>query len=335
MISPGEVLAWWDKLRRESTGVGEDTREVAEPFHTKTDTTVLISLGLDGEAAILAEIDPREAVSRDLGGRNIGVTVRSPLVDGRPLPVIELVCQESALEPVFAELAVDVIRRISNGLASRRAIEQALEDFRNLLQRDLPSRVGMEEAIGLVGELLVLEKLVGVDPGSWRAWNGPLGETHDFMSGEQAIEVKASAHVGESRIEIHGLDQLNPPAKGLYLFHLVLVPDPKGNVSVPMLSASIQRIVDDESGFIERLNASGFHPSEPVRWEDHRFSLSSMTCFDVSKGFPKLTKTEITGGELPAGIGDVRYSISLASIRQWQVSPKHMDQVFSRFVSDD
>lgn len=327
-MSPGVVIAWWERLRDQ----GADTRHVAEPSGQYGDATLLLSLGSEGEPAMIAEADPRDRLAADLGGRNITVLMRTISLNGRQQRCIELVCTERTLESVFAELVVDVMRRISSGMSSSHAVERALEEFRRLLEREPPNTIGREEAIALAGELLVLKRMTRIGPRAWETWNGPLGEVHDFHHGGSAIEVKTTVHAGEALMEIHGLEQLQAPAGGLHLLQVVLVPDPAGVVTVPALAEGIRKLVDDETGFVHRLEEAGYSESEAARWEAHRFSTSRVSCFEVGHGFPKVTYEEIVGGTLPSGVTTIRYAIALSAIRQWKLPDAAVDNILAEFV---
>lgn len=328
-MSPGMVIAWWDRLR----STNGQTWKVAEPSGDYGDFTFLITLGPDGEPAMVAGIDPRDEPPSDTGGRNVQIGTRTISLEGQRQRVIELICSERSLEPVFAELVVDVMRRISSGTSSRHAIDRALGDFRRLLEREPTGRAEREEAIALAGELLVLDKLIRIAPHAWKSWNGPLGEIHDFHYGKRALEVKATAHVGEASMEIHGLSQLRAPEGGLHLLQVVLLPDPAGTVTVPRLAEGIRGMVDDEEGYIDRLAEAGYYPSEAARWEVHRFSTSRVSCFEVGEDFPKVTEREIVSGELPSGVTNLRYAVALSAIREWLISEDALDNVLTEFVN--
>lgn len=72
------------------------------------------------------------------------------------------------------------------------------------------SLLSLERQIGLLGELIVLERIiVSRGPAGADAWTGPQSEPHDFRLGQTELEVKTSS--GTRRLHrIHGLDQMFP-----------------------------------------------------------------------------------------------------------------------------
>ncbi|WP_245713536.1 PD-(D/E)XK motif protein [Nocardia vaccinii] len=89
------------------------------------------------------------------------------------------------------------------------AVATAITKHRNVFA----SKTGLSQdrEIGLYGELLVLEYLIGeVGAGpAVVAWQGPLSEEHDFVVGEIHLEIKTTS--GEQRRHVmHGFTQLVP-----------------------------------------------------------------------------------------------------------------------------
>src|SRR5262249_42972989 len=97
------------------------------------------------------------------------------------------------------------------GLTFADAFEEGVALWRQLL-RGLP-RMSEDEELGLFGELLTLELLVGkLGPIALDHWTGPTNDKHDFRVRLNEFEVKTTA--GASRIHvINGLDQLTPSIK--------------------------------------------------------------------------------------------------------------------------
>jgi hypothetical protein len=90
------------------------------------------------------------------------------------------------------------------------AVADAVDRFKDVLAQ----RAGLSEEaeVGLYGELLFLEFLVGaIGPGAAvSSWLGPLSEEHDFVFGDVHLEVKTTSSE-RRRHMISGLDQLVPP----------------------------------------------------------------------------------------------------------------------------
>ena len=67
--------------------------------------------------------------------------------------------------------------------------------------------------------------------------------------------------------------------------------------------------------FDDRLLDAGYLDSEAVRFEARRFAIRSRQCFKVVPGFPRLLEAN-----LPVGVGDVSYALSLAACAPFEVS---------------
>jgi len=101
----------------------------------------------------------------------------------------------------------DQLQLVGDPLAA--AVATAVAKHRNLFAGK--SGLSPEKEVGLFGELLVLEYLIGqLGPGpAVESWQGPLSEEHDFVFGYVHLEIKTTS--GEQRRHmIHGLTQLVP-----------------------------------------------------------------------------------------------------------------------------
>jgi hypothetical protein len=165
--------------------------------------------------------------------RQLGVRLR--IAEGRELPKISelrhismrrvqiasesyvLVMTESIpLFPSIYALISDVLRRIeageTDGLA---ALADSLRNFEVLLAR--ASGISRDEAIGLYGELLVLESLLLAGKADAKAWIGANRQSHDIRLGTTELEVKTTTSNSRHHF-VHGLNQLTPtPGHDLYV----------------------------------------------------------------------------------------------------------------------
>ena len=89
------------------------------------------------------------------------------------------------------------------------AVATAITKHRNMFAGK--AGLSQDKEVGLYGELLVLEYLIGnIGAGpAVASWQGPLSEEHDFVFGEVHLEIKTTS--GEQRRHImHGFTQLVP-----------------------------------------------------------------------------------------------------------------------------
>ncbi|WP_198173744.1 PD-(D/E)XK motif protein [Lysobacter soli] len=182
-----------------------------------------ISAGLPIEQPMLSEPDLRLVFA--LNPARLGLRMRVP--EGR-LPshswvlrnitfrtvqlagtrFVEVLTDTPELFRAIYALINDVMARIRDGQSDGLlALESSLADFRLLVAQ--VTQLSKERAVGLLGELMVLEELLRNGATDTVCWIGGERESHDFRLGLHELEVKATtANVREH--QIHGLNQLTP-----------------------------------------------------------------------------------------------------------------------------
>lgn len=161
---------------------------------------------------------------------------------------------------LFANAVADQVLQLNQSPTEAVALE--LQCFTALLEEK--SLLSIERQLGLIGELIVLERMISADgPQAIEAWIGPLREPHDFRVVNHEFEVKSTA--GTRRIHtIHNLTQLTvSPGCLLFIVSVLLGPGGKdGGFSLATKIESIQKLlkgsVDQESLFRERLESCGY-----------------------------------------------------------------------------
>ncbi|MFN3627469.1 MAG: PD-(D/E)XK motif protein, partial [Parvibaculum sp.] len=147
---------------------------------------VRIALGRDGEARLLLPLDPMEDARLVMGAPALTIEASTYNEGGRPRRFLDLTCRVKELEAVFAQVAEQILVRIESGGGSVEAARSTIEEFRNLLTKSATSDVATPLIAGLVGELLVLKRLLERSPDGWKAWRGPAGARHDFTMSSNA-----------------------------------------------------------------------------------------------------------------------------------------------------
>lgn len=296
-----------------------------------SETDVLICITQDGNPGILLRNPGGRAPLPKPGCGRLVVKREQLLREGsQPDDYIRIECLESGLETPFALLASQVVTHLSSGATPSKACMDAVLEFRRLLSRNgglLPSE---EEILGLVGELLMLRRLVSASPRLWQGWNGPLGAARDYSWGNFDIEAKASRMAGESRLTVHGLDQLEPEEeRQLLIHHSVLTDNPMGIIDVPSLVCEIREQISDPEGLDTRLASAGYLSEQRDLWLEHRFTLHSSHIYRVSDDFPRIRKSDFPDGSLPAGVAKLRYDILLSNCSDFRLSPLDEDALFT------
>jgi hypothetical protein len=247
--------------------------------------------------------------------------VRRPLtVGGGDRWFGELVCHRPELNSIFAAFCADVIVRVTTD-PNHEPVDIAAKDL--LRWRSLFSgagrRLGPQQLRGLYAELVVLRRLIAETGGEVETWVGPLKQPHDFAAGGWAVEVKAGG-VGETRVRIHGVRQLEPPQGGsLALAHFQVDEDDAG-ATVPELVAAI-REQTGPTPLTHRLELAGYQTADEKHYENLRLHVAQETWYEVDADFPRIISTSFVDGQIPTGVDDLHYDVDFAL-----ASPSVLDQ---------
>jgi hypothetical protein len=241
--------------------------------------------------------------------------------------VLYLKLQDSSLQDIFYRLCLDIVGAAATAHTESEVVARTVARtwrWHHLLRGGNDKRLSSEEQKGLIGEILVMEKLLLPSLSSKDAvssWRGPLGAPKDFEVGAVAIEAKARRGAAAPYIAISSEHQLDRYGIARLFLH---VSDISGAVSnsaeaftVTELAARVDEQIrsDDEAAadaFVSLLEAAGF------RWEDDYTEWSWIhgtdRVYEVIDGFPCLT-----GQSCATGVSSVHYSISLVECEPFRV----------------
>lgn len=247
--------------------------------------------------------------------KNIGFTAISR--DGRDYAEITVEV-DGNLHAAYGLLTTIVDNLQLDAMPLAPAVTHALARHKDLSSGR--TSLSIEQEIGLMGELLFVEHLIqtmGAGP-AITAWQGPLGEEHDFVFDDFHIEIKTTQ--GERRHHlIRGLTQLVPVGDiQLSLISVQLTrATPATGRTLPTTIAQLRHAAGGHSVDLDqRLNAQGWHDSSadlhPVCWTLRTVPLA----YQVSGDFPALTPDRVrpTVPNL-ALISQVSYRIDLTDRR--------------------
>ena len=289
---------------------------------------VRYALGESGAARLLLPLREGENLRGLSEAPSLRIRISSYMVGGRGVRFLDLTCLAPDLETVFAEVADEVVSRIRNGEGCAVAARSTIEDFRALLLRPSATRVAASAVVGLVGELLVLSRLLDRSPSAWRAWRGPAGERHDFRSAVASLEVKATTRVGNSVITVNSMEQMEPPSGGsLHILHITVEQAAGGLLSASALGRAVMAKADKPDAVRELISAVGCTNPDSEEWNRMAFRLESERLFEVRAGFPRLVPSMLEGGVLPSGIGQLTYQIDLSAATSFACNAQHAEDL--------
>lgn len=304
----------WSEIK--ASGKGDGRIEIPS-LATGVDSgygKVRYSLGENGERRLLIPVGTSGS-GKEVGETgSLKVHISRLTLAGSSQLFLDLTCTDPTLEQVFGELVDDIVARISAGTEPFAAVRGTLEDFRALLYPKQAAEVSTDILLGLLGELYVLSLLAVRDSCAVDYWVGPMEQRHDFRTEARAIEVKTTRRSDTTRVTIHGIDQLLPPAGGrLMLLRVALEPAPDGLIQLEGLYRKLLAAGVSRQALRACLREVGCEDPFDPAWNACAFSLECLTAWEVTQGFPRLTGGELKRGALDAGVSRIQYVVDLSA----------------------
>lgn len=232
-------------------------------------------------------------------------------------PFLVLSLEDSSRRDLFSTICADVV-----SAAARAGTVDALAQFLARLDawrqflRDRRDGLSRSETIGLMGELLVLERLLDAAPHSLATWQSPNDGLHDFQSNGHALEVKAGLGPSSS-ITISALDQLDATGlRRLDLLHIRLVEVPGARCLRGVLAAINEPLPDDASrrAFENALVRRGLMPDDDTARLTPKVQQRSIDAYSIGETFPRLNRAT-----LPVAITEATYTLEVRAIAGFAV----------------
>lgn len=324
----------WERLRESQAGDG--ILEIPS-LSTGVDSGfgyVRFAIGAQGEPRLLVPCGADTKLKPAPLNSKLLLTVSRLHIDKKTAQFIDITCVPRSLDSVFAELADEIVYRISTGESPLKSVDGTISDFRALLNNVEHSDVTDQIIIGLIGELTVLHALAKISSSAIEAWTGPLDQRHDFRSAKDALEVKTSARADSSIIHVNSIEQLSEPEGGsLTLLHVKVERSANGELSVPNLVSQIISLGCSQELLNQRLAALGCTDPTSPRWSSLSYSLEGLDSYQVREGFPRISSAAFQDKQLPEGIRDVTYTVDLLAAKNFLLSEKEKDTLFRKMVT--
>ena len=292
--------------------------------------------GVDGRVLLTLRHSAASAPTAQLPRlRDIEVTLAPPDESDTQLLAFKLL--DSNQRDIFQTLCEDIISAATQSESESGAVSAALSRtwrWHHLLRGGRGSLLSPEEQKGLLGELLVLERLLlpRMDASSAvTAWRGPLGASKDFEVARVAIEAKTRRGGATPSLSITSEGQLDESGVDSLLLHVVELDEApvEGSQGVTLhdvaerIRGQIRSLDPGSTGILEtRLSAAGYRMEDD--YSSHRWLEGATRIYQVSSDFPR-----IISGEIRSGVSNVRYSVSLAECEPFTVPVTALDEALA------
>lgn len=188
-------------------------------------------------------------------------------------------------------LIVAIVQSLRSGTGFATATTAALVNLRAILAKR--ARLTPEQQVGLLGELLVVRRLVAVrgeeETIDW--WLGPDAEQHDLALPTADVEVKTTTSERREHV-IHGVGQLEPnPGRPLWLLSIQLTRAGGAHgISLAELVSDVSSLLTTRRPrFVEHLAGLSWRQDDVELYRDRYLLRSDPQAYLVDDDFPALT----------------------------------------------
>lgn len=239
----------------------------------------------------------------------------------------------------FSYLCENVIQTILQETTIANAVMtfgNTLLRWKNLFERTHGTGLSNEEQQGLYGELRFLRKCITSASRSYydivENYVGTNRALRDFQGKKWAVEVKTTSTNNPQVLTINGERQLDDSMiDTLYLYHCSVEVTKQTGETLPEIVKSIREILKDDvasySLFNAKLFEAGYLDTQEHLYTNRHYKSRKDSFFHVKDNFPRIKEHE-----LREGVGNVRYSISIASFESYGVTEQ---QVLLKCLSND
>lgn len=270
-----------------------------------------VLLGQDQQASrhLLVPLGDEQIPSSDAQGV-VTVRVETYHFGGEPKTYLDIACHRRDVAHLFDEVLVEVLDTITNAPRPAASAAHVVGLWRELLRVGRGTILSHVEQIALFAELVVLRQVAS--PADWVAcWRGPHREPHDILAESFAVEVKATG-AGSTDVEIHGIRQLEPPGRPLWLCLVQLDEGEAGRTIAELAEEMLGKAASAQ--FRRLLGLSGYLSTDQGKYTT-RFDDPEFWVVEVDADFPRIVNASFGVGGAPAGLTQVNYKLDLAHVR--------------------
>jgi len=236
----------------------------------------------------------------------------------------------SSTDRIYNEVFSAMVDNLYQGLKECREERQIVRIFlerliqwQQFFEKNGIDGLSEEAQRGLYGELYFLKNHLLSTPEHFAAeisaWTGPKNRQHDFQFGDTVVEVKTCSAKQHQKLLISSEQQLDETLVGnLFVFHLSLSSVENHADTLPALIDQLREVLHTvyaaASTFEEALLERGYLNVQAWRYQKTGYVIRESNVFRVTGDFPRLTERD-----LPPGVGDLTYSISVTECKKFAV----------------
>jgi hypothetical protein len=258
----------------------------------------------------------------EVGGMRLGA------YQGESGALLALTLEDREQADLFLSVCSDVVASASGGSPDGYLARflGRLDAWRSFL-RERRAGFSKNETVGLIGELVILERLLKVSRDLLLSWSAPENGLHDFTWKGRALEIKAA--IGPAtRLRVSTLDQLDPEGLDkLTLIHARLIERADGRCLKTIVECLNVLLADESSRRLlsNALLKRGLMPDDRSALEYPTVEVHEITAYQIHDGFPKLTRAQV-----PAAVVEAEYSLELRAVAAYTANLEDALTVFSR-----
>jgi hypothetical protein len=187
---------------------------------------------------------------------------------------------------------------------------------------------------GLYGELYLMHQLYKANvPISKvvKAWTGSKHTSQDYEFGNVSIEVKSTAAVDISTVNITNIRQLDDTGLELLILNRVLLDARQGTENtLPSLIGDLKIIIAEQASevmldFEEKILLAKYREKHAEYYANRAYAERALEFYEVREGFPRLLE-----GNLPSGITKASYEITLENCKPFERSAEEVFEIMRK-----
>lgn len=252
---------------------------------------------------------------------------------------IILCASSSDYNDIFATICDDLFSKIRDLGKPREVVTTFLKIvhlWQRFFEKHAVKGLSIEAQKGLFGELYFLKNYVipnCTKESGLRYWMGPENRQHDFQFGRTSVEVKTTSAKHHQILRIASEQQLDEDlVERLYIFYLSVSLIENGKTTLVALVDDIKKTLSEEASakqlFDNKLLESGYSDAHRALYEHTGYEIRKEGFLEVRDVFPRIKEADIR-----KGVGDVRYSISLDSCSDYEVTAETFKTELERTLS--